>query len=56
MCIILRISIKTNPKISCRLGGVYFRVIAFDSVSQILLQFPVIFDLKHLRIKGHSLF
>ena len=55
MCIILRIFIKTNPKISCGLGGVYFRVITLDSVSQILLQFSVIFDLKHFRIKGHSL-
>ena len=46
---------KTNPKISFGLGGVYFRVITLDSVSQILLQFSVIFDLKHFRIKGHSL-
>ena len=55
MCIILRVSIKTNPKISCRLGGAYFRVITFGSVSQVLLQFAVIFDLKHFPIKGHSL-
>ena len=44
MCIILRISIKTNPKIPFGLGGVDFRVITLDSVSQILLQFLVIFD------------
>ena len=30
---------KTNPKISFGLGGVYFRVISLDSVSQILLFF-----------------
>ena len=51
MCIILRISIKTNPKIYCGLGGVYFRVITLDSASQILLQFLLIFDLKHFLIK-----
>ena len=51
MCIILRISIKTKPKISCGLGGIYFRVVTVDSVAQILLQFSVIFDLKHFRIK-----
>ena len=34
MCIILRISIKTNPKILCALGGVYFRVITLDSVKK----------------------
>ena len=55
MCIILRIFIKINPKIYCGLGGVYFRVITSDSVSQILLQFSVIFDLKHFQIKGNSL-
>ena len=55
MCIILRIFIKTNPKISCGLGGVYFRVITLDSVSQILLQYSVILDLKNFRIKGKSL-
>ena len=52
MCIILRISVKTNPKIYCGLGGVYFRVITLDSASQILLQFSVKFDLKHFLIKG----
>ena len=36
MCIILRISIKTNPKIYCGLGGVYLRVITLDRASQIL--------------------
>ena len=36
MCIILRVSIKTNLKISCGLGGVYFRVIILDSVTQSL--------------------
>ena len=46
MCVILRISVKNNPKIYCGLGGVYFRVITLDSASQILLQFSVIFDLK----------
>ena len=52
MCIILCISIKTNPKVYCGLGGVYFRVITLDSASQILLQFSVKFDLKRFLIKG----
>ena len=52
MCIILRISIKTNPKIYCGLGGVYFKVITLDSAGQILLQLSLIFDLKHFVIKG----
>ena len=52
MCIILRISVKTNPKIYCSLGGVYFRVITLDSACQVLLQFSVTFDLKHFLIKG----
>ena len=55
MCIILRISTKTNLKISFGLGAVYFRVITLDSVSQILLQYSVILDLKNFRIKGNSL-
>ena len=52
MCIILHISVKTNLKIYCGVGGVYFRVITSDSASQILLQFSVIFDLKHFLIKS----
>ena len=55
MCIILRIFIKANPKIPFGLGGVYFRVITLDSVSQSLLKFLVIFVLKHFRIKGYCL-
>ena len=36
----------------CGVSGVYFRVITLASTSQILLQFSVIFDLKHFLIKG----
>ena len=46
---------KNQSRISCGLGGIYFRVVTLDSVNQILLQFSVIFDLKHFRIKGQRL-
>ena len=43
MCTILHLSIKTNPKISSGLGGIYFRVINFITVNYCWSEFITIF-------------
>ena len=43
MCVILHLSIKSNPKISSGLGGVYFRVTNFITVDYCWSEFITIF-------------